>query len=284
VSEFATDVSDASFDEAVIEASRQVPVLVDFWAPWCGPCRALKPVLEKLAQDYQGKFRLAKVNSDENQQLATRYAVRSIPNVKAFVDGELVDEFLGAQPESSVRAFIDGLLATPGEVLRRQAATSRAATDNERALSLLEEAARLEPNNDRVHADAIEILLALDRVQEAKAAAARLSRPAAQDPRIAPLLAQLQFAGTVSAGEASGLEARISSNPGDLDARMRLAKLHVAQKRYEPALEQLIEIVQRDRTWNEESGRKTILAVFALLGGQGELVSKYRRKLASALY
>ena len=141
MSTHALDISAANFQREVIDASRAVPVLVDFWAPWCGPCRVLKPVLEKLADQYQGRFRLAKVNSDDNPQLSAQYGVRSIPNVKAFVDGELVDEFLGAQSESAVRAFIDGLMPSPGEILRRQAAARSAAGDAAGALGLLEQAA-----------------------------------------------------------------------------------------------------------------------------------------------
>jgi putative thioredoxin len=278
----ASDVSAATFQQDVIERSRQAPVLVDFWAPWCGPCRALTPVLEKLAADYDGKFELAKVNSDDNQQLAAEYGVRGIPNVKAFVDGKLVDEFVGAQPESAVRQFIDALLPTAEDLLRREAAQRLAQGDAQGALALLERAEESARHDDALLADKMEVLLALQRSDEAKAVASRLGPLAAQDPRIGALLARLEFAG--SAGEdPAALRARVQADPQDLDARLRLAKLDVADQRYESALEQLLEIIRRDRKWNGEAGRKTMLAVFDLLGGNADLVSKYRRLLASAL-
>jgi len=277
------DVTAETFEREVIEASRHVPVLVDFWAPWCGPCRMLTPVLEKLAGEYQGRFRLAKVNSDENPELAMRFGVRSIPNVKAFVDGSLVDEFLGARPESAVREFIAGVLPTPAELTRKQAAEAAAGGDRERALALLAEAAQLGPMSDAVHADTLEILLDLGRIEPAKAAAARLSPLAGQERRVSALLARLHFAegGGV---EPAALEARIAGDPGDLEARLQLARSFVARQRYEAAMEQLLEIIRRDRKWNDEAGRKTMLSVFDLLGGQGDLVSSYRRMLAAALH
>jgi len=278
----ATDVSADTFQREVIDASREAPVLVDFWAPWCGPCRALTPVLEKLAEQYQGKFRLAKVNSDDNPELSRQFGVRSIPSVKAFVDGQLVDEFLGARPESAVRTFIDGLLPTPAELLRQEAADLASGGERDRALGLLAQATELEPMNDALHADTAEILLALGRIVEAKAAAGRMGPLASQDRRIGALLARLQFVDE-TAPDTAALDARIASNPDDLAARLAVAKALVMQQRYEPAMEQLLEIIRRDRKWNGEAGRKTMLSVFDLLGGQGELVSRYRRQLAAAL-
>jgi len=279
---YAIDVNADSFQREVIEASARAPVLVDFWAPWCGPCRALTPVLEKLAEQYQGKFRLAKVNSDQNPELSRQFGVRSIPSVKAFVDGNLVDEFLGARPESAVREFIEGLMPTPADLLRKEAMELAEQGDRDRALALLAQAVELEPMSDALHADTAELLLAMGRIAEAKAAAARMGPLASQDRRIGALLAQLQFADGAGA-DTSALEVRIASNPDDLEARLQLAKALVTQQRYEPAMEQLLEIIRRDRKWNSEAGRKTMLAVFDLLSGQGELVSKFRRQLAAAL-
>jgi putative thioredoxin len=285
MSAFSQEVTSADFDQVVIQASKQALVLVDFWAPWCGPCRALTPVLDRLAEEYQGRFLLAKVNSDQNPDLAREYGVRSIPNVKAFVDGQLVDEFLGALPESAVRGFIDRLLPTPAELIRRDAAAQAAAGEQQRALALLETALEMEPNNDAIHADRIEILLDLGRSAQAREAASRLSPLASQDARMARALARLQLADTDAERRyRAELEARVLSNPNDLEARLRLAKLHAGVQRYEAALEQLLEIIRRERDFADDAGRKTMLAIFDLLHNEGALVSRYRRLLASTLH
>jgi putative thioredoxin len=284
VAPFTREITSADFDQVVIQGSQQAPVLVDFWAPWCGPCRALTPVLEKLAGEYKGKFLLVKVNSDENLDLAREYGIRSIPNVKAFVNGQVVDEFLGALPESAVRAFIDRVLPTPAELIRREAVAQAAAGDQERALALLGAAADLEPKNDAVQADRIGLLIDLGRVPEARAVASALGPLSAQDPRVAQALARLQLADADDRSDPAELEARVLSNPDDLDARLRLAKLYAGQQRYEPALEQLLEITRRDRGFGDEAGRKTMLAIFDLLKNQNELVSRYRKLLASTLH
>jgi thioredoxin len=150
---FSLDAGVADFQEKVIDASRLAPVLVDFWAEWCAPCRTLKPVLEKLAAEYGGRFILAKVDSDQHQELAARYGVRGIPNVKAFVDGEMVDEFTGALPEEQIRAFIDSLLPSPAEPLRIAALEARARGEPAVAVSLLADALQLDPANETVQLD-----------------------------------------------------------------------------------------------------------------------------------
>jgi putative thioredoxin len=279
MSEHALDVGLADFQKNVIDESGRRPVVVDFWAPWCGPCKSLKPVLEKLAAEYGGKFLLAKVNSDENQALAQRYGVRGIPSVKAFLDGEVVDEFSGALPEGEVRAFLDRIIPSPADELRAQAAQRRMAGDISGALQLLADASRLDPMHVGVRLDAAEIMLDLNESDEASRLLA--SVPDDIDPRVPQLKARLQFS-SAAGSDTGALEARIAANENDLEARLELAKVWVAAGDYEPAMQQLLEIVRRDRSFGDDIGRKTLLEVFNLLGGS-ELVSKYRRQLASAL-
>ena len=282
----AIDVTTRDFQEAVIEASRQIPVIVDFWAPWCAPCRALGPVLEKLEADYQGRFTLARVDSDENQALASQYGVRGIPNVKAFVDGEVVDEFAGALPEPAVREFLDRVIPSPAEELRIAAlALYRTNGDAAQALDRLEQALVLEPQNPRVLADAAALMIDVGRYDDAKGVLDRLPPLAQMDEPIAALRAHIGFAtACADAPQCALLEARIRQEPADLEARLKLAYRCAAENDYPGALEQLLEIVRRDRAFRDDVGRKTMLEVFAVLGNRGELVAEYRRRLASAMY
>ena len=280
MTEHALDVGLADFQQHVLDESKHRPVLVDFWAPWCGPCKSLKPVLEKLAAEYGGKFLLAKVNSDDNQELATRYGVRGIPSVKAFVDGEPVDEFSGALPESEVRAFLDRLVPGPAEELRAQAAELRLAGDMSGALQTLADASRIDPAHIGVRLDAAEIMLDLNEADETRRLIAGVADDA--DPRVPQLKARLQFMGAAGEDEAA-LAARVAANENDLEARLKWAQLLVAAGQYEAGMDQLLEIVRRDRSFGDDIGRKTLLSVFDLLGG-GELSSRYRRMLASILY
>ena len=284
MSVFSVDVTAADFEQAVIETSKTVPVVVDFWAEWCGPCRALKPVLEKLAAEYAGKFRLAKINSDENQPLAQRYGVRGIPNVKAFVDGALVDEFSGALPEAQVRQFLDRLIPTPAEKLRQETLREYAELkDAERALRMLGHAAELDPTNEAVRIDSAYLLMTLNRHDEAAQLLASLSELTKMDERVKTLFARLALAANAgNAANGDTLTRRIADNPGDLNARLQLAHLHVAREQHAEACEQLLEIVRRDRKFNDDVARKTLLQLFSVLGGD-PLVGEYRRKLASAL-
>lgn len=273
------DVGLADFDQQVIEESKHRPVVVDFWAPWCGPCKSLKPILEKLAAEYGGKFRLAKVNSDDNQELATRFGVRGIPSVKAFVNGEPVDEFSGALPEGEVRAFLDRLLPSPVDGMRAQAAALHAADDISGALQKLAEASKLDPNHAGIRVDATEIMLDLGEADEASRLLGNLQDDA--DPRVPQLRARLKFM-SETGDDPAALNARVAANENDLDARLKLANLHVAAGEYEAGMDQLLEIIRRDRSFEDDIGRKTLLSVFDLLAGD-ERVSQYRRKLASAL-
>ncbi|MEK6210115.1 MAG: thioredoxin [Pseudomonadota bacterium] len=284
MSAHAVDVTNATFELEVIEASKSTPVVVDFWAPWCGPCRVLKPILEKVASDYDGRFKLAKVNSDENPEIAAAYGVRSIPDVMAFRDGKPVSHFLGAIPESQVRAFIDALIPTPSEIERARAAELREAGDLAGAVEALRKAIDLDPANDPARLDLAELLIELKRVDEAEAALAAVKPNIDLDNRLATLRAALAFARAAGSGASEAeLKAKLAANPADHEARFALASLYAGSKLYREALDELLEIVRRDRNWKDGEARKQILAIFNLAENQPELVSDYRRKLASAL-
>jgi putative thioredoxin len=279
------DVNTQTFQSLVIEGSREKPVVVDFWAPWCGPCRALTPVLEKLAAEYDGRFVLAKVNSDENQELSARLGVRSIPSVKAFVDGRIVDEFTGALPERAVREFLDGIIPSPADELRiRAAQIYRDTRDIDQALDLLSQAAELESGNEDVLIDRAALLIEHGRYDEARSLLGSLSPLMRMEERVKLLDSKLDLAeGAADAPSEELIRKRIAGNDNDLEARLQLAHLHVGRGEHRQALEELLEMVRRDRSFGEDVARKTMLKVFELLGNGGELVSEFRKKLASAM-
>ena len=244
------NVTTATFEREVLEASKTLPVVVDFWAPWCGPCRSLTPILEKVAADYAGRVKLVMVDSDENPEISSALHIRSIPNVIAFKGGQAAAQFMGAVPEGQVRTFFDKLLPSPSELALARAEAHFAAGSMDEAEK---ELAQVEPDADR-------------------------------DARVEALKQGIAYAraGKTGPGE-DELKAKIAANPADFEARASLATLYAAQRRYREALEALLEIVRRSKTWKDGEARKQMVAIFNLAAGDPDLVSEYRRKLGSAL-
>jgi putative thioredoxin len=282
MSEFSYDVGIDNFEAGVLQASQNVPVVVDFWAPWCQPCQTLKPMLEKLAEEYGGRFLLAKVNSDENPEISQQFGVRSIPTVKVVFEGRIVDEFTGAKPESELRAFIDRLTPSPAEPLRAEAAALLAAGKQEEALATLVHASQLDPKNEAVRLDGIEILLTLGRNEEAGALLGSDFSQLAD--RAQALRARLALASEKI--DTTELDARLNANPNDHEARLERSRALAAASRYREAFDDAMEVVRRDRFFNEGAGRKALLQLFEVLSGSeqyDDLVREYRRALSAAL-
>lgn len=282
----AYDVTLDDFQQKVVEASFTVPVVIDFWAEWCAPCRALKPLLEKMATEYGGRFLLARINSDENQPLAAEFGVRSIPAVKVIVRGEQVDEFTGVLPESKLREFIERQLPSPAQAQLEAAEALRQQGDLAGATGLLEQALEIDPRNETARLDLAALRLQLG---DAASASALLEMPLdwKDRTRLDALRAELALHAQTRPGESiDGLQQQVTAAPDDLDARLRLANALARGRHYREALDQQLEIVRRDRHWNEQAGRKSMLTLFNLLAADPAheaLMREYRVALARTL-
>ncbi|MGD2137161.1 MAG: thioredoxin [Gammaproteobacteria bacterium] len=280
----ASEVTSETFHGTVVKRSHAVPVLVDYWAQWCGPCQMQLPVLGKLLEEYAGKFELAKVNTDEQQVLAREHGIRSLPTMRLYKDGEIVEEILGAQPESTLRTLLDRHIERESDRLRLQAIELYDGGDREAAFRLLDEAHKSDPENHRLVLEYAGMCLKDGRLDTAADLLAGLPVEFREAAEAARLRALLEFASVArDAPPAAELEAATSRNPEDLEARYQLAAQHILAGRMEEAMEILLYILQHDRAFRDDAGRTGLLAVFNLLGNEGELVSTYRRKLFNAI-
>ncbi len=278
------DVSAQDFDTRVLQKSHELPVLVDFWAAWCAPCRMLTPVLVRLAQTHEGKFLLAKVNTDAERGLAARYGIRGLPTVKVFRNGEAVDEFVGVQPETTIRQMIERHLPRASEAPLQQAAAAHAASKTAEAMEILRHALLSAPDDDALKLKLAELQLEQSSVEEARNLLAGLSAQTKAQPIARALLARTDFALiAATAPSAAELEQTIARDANNMQARAQLGALRIIAQDYEGALQQLLEIVRRDRNFGDDGGRKQMLAVFDILGGKGALVTRYRNLLSTAL-
>ncbi|MFT5113343.1 MAG: putative thioredoxin [Parasphingorhabdus sp.] len=280
-----TIANQENFAEAVIEKSKSVPVLVDFWADWCAPCKNLMPILAKLADEYKGAFHLVKVNTDENQNIAVQLGIRSLPTVKLFKDGQPIDEFTGALPEQSVREFLDHHIKDEIEVFLEQVEQLIESGDRENADAALSQALEQNPTMDRVRMRMVHLKMSDGDTEGAKALLEGVTDETRQSAEFKSFEAQFELV-EKAAGAPAELELRklIEENPDDCKARDQLSMVLYAQQDIEGAMQQLLEIVKRDRTYEEDSGRTQLLKLFEALGNGNPIVQKFRRQLSIVLY
>lgn len=284
-SAYVVAVTAETFHSVVIEGSHERLVLVDFWADWCAPCRMLMPVLATMADAYGGKLLVAKVDTEQERALAAEFGIRSLPTVQLFKDGKVVDQFMGALPEPQIRAFLERHLPRESDGLLARAQALLDAGDQIGAAELIEQAREADPEDASVRVADVRLALAAGKVQEAQEILETLPLELADDPDVASLKGQTTFAAlAVDSPKESVLIQRLSQDPKDSDARYRLAAHLVLNGDFEGGLEQLLELMKRDRPFNDDAGRKGMLQVFAMLGGEGDLVVRYRARMSSALY
>jgi putative thioredoxin len=293
------DVTIENFESEVIAASASQPVLVDFWAPWCGPCKVIGPLLEKLEADYGGRFKLVKINSDDEQQLAAAFGIRSIPTCILLMNGQPVDGFMGALPEGQLRQFLDKHLP-PAEDLAEEVVEEEAPADAQGQLEKLQHAVATNPSDDDARFEYVKALLLAGRLPEAKTAFAPAAAKVAGVRRLDSLqrvIEAMEFAAAQGqpAQAVAAQDARIAANKRDFEARFARARLLAGQQRWTDAMDELLEILMRDKAWNEDAARKTYIAILDVIEpakpkvAEGQIppddptVATYRRRLSSVV-
>ena len=277
-SDFVKDVDTANFPQAVLQRSREVPVVVDFWATWCQPCLILGPILEKVAADSGGSFELVKVDVDSNQELAAQYGVQGIPMVVAFRDGKIADSFTGALPEPAVRQWIEKILPTELDLMVDQARTALLADDDVTAEHILRQVLDQQSDHSEAGASLASMLIERGATDEAMIVLGRLAPDSEVD--------RLQSAARLKASsgqDLSELEAELAADDSNEEARLDLAKALASQSEFEPALDHLL-VVVRQKGPKKEDARIAILDIFGVLGDEHPLTQTYRRQLATALF
>jgi len=279
------DATSRNFDKEVIERSEKLPVVVDFWAGWCAPCQMLMPILHGLADELQGQFVLAKVDNDREQQLAQAYGVRSLPTVKIFRHGRVVEEFVGVQPESTIRELVKRHIERESDRLRERARGEMANGDSDDALILFQQAHELDPDKLEVTLDLAQALMQCGDPEAAQDLLETLPLDQRASDAAKSMVARVHFAR--AAHGAPGLEElrrTVASTPDDLATRYQLAASLVMAGAYDQAMDELLEIMRRDRNYRDGIARRGLVSIFEVLGNAGDVVNDYRRKLARLLY
>ena len=284
-SAFILEGTELNFERLVLENSRKGLVLVDFWAPWVGPSLRQREMLSRLAESYKGRFLLVTIDTDQHKAIASRFAVKSLPALKLFRAGKVVETLHGVQPERDYQAAVDRYLVALGDKVRLAAGEAWKEGRQELAIQTLVEGAMAEPENLEIPAMLGKLLMRLNRFGEARDVLTALPEAARASPLIAPLLAHLEFitaAGVVEDPE--GLKQQIATDPDDCRSRFRLAAVSLIEDEYATAVAELMEILRRERQFDDGIARRGLLAVFETLGGDHELVKRYRGEMARLIH
>jgi len=274
-----------NFQQVVLENSINKPVLVDFWADWCQPCQTIMPMLAKLAEEYDGQFELAKVNADQEQELAGHFGIKSLPTMKLFYQGQIVDEKVGAVPESEVRAMLDKHIVSESQKFMQAATMAYQQGQTEQALEMLNHALAKDPENAELKVTIAQMVNAQGDSESALALLDSLDEDGAKLDAAVQLRAEINLAEQLAdLPPLAEIEQRLAQNPGDLEALLQKSRHLTAQGDYDNAMECLLDIMRRDRAYEDDAGRKGLLELFDMLGGEHPSVQKYRRKLFTLLH
>jgi putative thioredoxin len=274
-----------NFQNLVLEKSINKPVLVDFWADWCQPCQTIMPMLAKLAEEYDGKFELAKVNADEEQELAAHFGIKSLPTMKLFYQGQIVDERMGAVPESDIRAMIDKHIVSESDQLVQAAMMAYQQGHTEQALEVLNNALAKDPDNAELKVTIAQMVYGEGDSKSAEVLLDSLDDEGSKLDAAIKLRAEIKLAEQLAdLPELGEIEQRLAQNPTDLDALLQKSRHLTAQGDYDNAMECLLTIMRTDRGFEDDAGRTSLLELFDLLGGEHPSVQKYRRKLFTLLH